>query len=118
MNNTIQDLAMELNVPAEVLISWYSSRAIHEFWSVALALGIALLSYRILLTLNRMLESERYKDADDDEKGAITCLMVLAVIFLLTAAAITPIVLYGAIIAVASPEAYAVEEIIEMLKEH
>ena len=116
----MQDLAVELNTTPERLIEWFSVRAIYELWNVAIiALIIAAL---IILMKGAVRLSKRIRDSqgqdtdDDDILGAISLILLASFTGILVLSGFLPFVTHNAIMAMASPEAYAIEEILKLLK--
>jgi hypothetical protein len=105
----IQALANQLSVPAEYLIDIYAKRVWAEWFPTVASLPLVLITvYLIRVSLKKPREPDPYSD----KEGLLILCTVALVLFSLWFLVGT----YIALLANASPEAYAVDEILRKLQ--
>ena len=115
----ISQLASKLNTSVEILIGWFAVRAPYEF--VAVGISILFIAAAILigfLAIYYQKKAETEKDFERETNlriGAVAILIVGFVMGLIGLMFFTDH-LFQSVMAVASPEAYAIEEILKAIR--
>ena len=110
----VQQLSDKLGMSTETLIGWFASRAPYEFVSVGISLmviAIGVLIFKAAVDYGNKTKKERSADDDIGASATIGGFMVIGVLFMFVGCITFSDNIYHAIMAVAAPEAYAVEKI-------
>ena len=105
----INQLAGKLGTSTEILIGWFAIRAPYEFVSVGITFVILIIGISLLLRSAYLLKLDE-GDPDIGFGYMVAGFVITPIGFIGFAVS-----LYKAMIAIASPEAYAIQEILRMI---
>ena len=113
----IQQMADKLGMSAETMIEWFASRAPWEFVSVGISILVFFIGVIFFMSAVKHQSKEKEK-GNADELGVV----IATAIFMIVGGAMMfggfigfTVDLRSAIMAIASPEAYAIEQIAKLL---
>lgn len=106
----IERLSTSLGIRADQLIQWFAVKAPYEFVAFGMSAFVAVVFAISSVTFYRL--SCKWADSDNSFVAAFVC--VVSGIICLVATLFMSFTLYDSVMAIASPEAYAVKEILSV----